>query len=64
MGASLILLVLLLQLSLHLGLHDFLLLFESATVDLVHILSIGDLLLAAVGVLLVLPISESKIMRV
>ncbi|TNV76796.1 hypothetical protein FGO68_gene3487 [Halteria grandinella] len=51
---SLIFLFPCLQLSLHLSLHDFLLLLQCAPVDLVNILAVRDLLLAAVRVLLLL----------
>ncbi len=57
-SSSLVLLVLLLKLSLHLGLHDLLLLFKSAAVDLVHILPVCDFFFAAVRVLLVLTTME------
>lgn len=51
---SLVLLVILLKLPLHLLLHDLLLLVEGAAVDLVHVLPVCDLLLAAVRVLFIL----------
>ena len=47
-------LVLIFELAPHLRLHNLLLLFQSASVDLVYVFTIGDFLLTAIRVLFVL----------
>jgi hypothetical protein len=53
--------LLLLELSLHLCLHDLLLLLESTSIDLIDIFAVGDFLLAAIRVFLILTIKQQYV---